>query len=415
MKVFKPQNDMIIMSKLEERIKLWNPWIIGKEFDVENFIYRNTVEQIKKYLNDKEIKIINGPRRAGKTTVMYLLINELLKKGKDVLYIDLEDVYISRFTLEEIIKEYIKITGNTSPYIFFDEIQRRDNWYRELRTIYDREELRIVISGSTSSLLKGKSTSPLAGRAIEFTVFPLNFEEMLGKDKNSPYISYALKDSIIEHYLNFGSYPAVFLEKREEKKVMLLLSYLNSIVVNDVGERIKEEISVVEDYVIHLLNSTASLTSVNSLRKALKISYERSERIYSSLIDSFSFIESEFFSYSVKVRKAMHRKIYPIDNGLITAVFPMRDKGKRLEVLVALELIKRGYKIYYYRGKRECDIIAVKGGKKYPIQVTWKNVDKREEEGLREAEKKTGNEGMLITRENIIEFLDSLRKGKLSV
>ncbi len=130
--------------------------------------------------------------------------------------------------------------------------------------------------------------------------------------------------------------------------------------------------------------------------------------MYRALVESYAVIPSPFYSASVRKREAMHKKIYPVDTGFFNVLGKREDKGKRLETLVVGELVKNGYEVFYYRKRRECDVIATKGEKVIPIQVTWEENHPREQEGLEEAERLTGTEGVIINRENVRKFLESI-------
>ena len=397
---------------LANRLRLWNPWWEDIK-PKESFINRAIVDEVLKYAEMRKAKVLTGVRRSGKTTVMKLLIYKLIKeKGKEnILYVDMEDPFFSSYTIEDIVKEYIKLMKPSSPFIFIDEVQSVERWSRYVKLLLDREGFSVFLSGSTSSLLKGEHGRVLGGRALEFTVYPLSYKEMVQNLNNhSPYVSEAYKEGVIDDYLAFGGFPEVVIEEDKEKKLKLLLSYVESIAARDIADKIGESYGLIMEALKYVISTVGGLTSINKLRKALKISYERGERIYRGLVESYAVIVSPFYSKSVRKREAMHKKLYPIDVGFFNVLSRGEDKGKRLESFVVEELVKNGYEVFYYMGKKECDIIAVKGEKVLPLQVTWEERSSREIEGLKEAEKAVGKEGLIITRENVREFLESIYK-----
>ncbi len=390
-----------------ERLKLWNPWWEGQGGLLPpHYIRRNIEEELLKFANDRIAKMVVGPRRAGKTTLIYSLATQLTKK-KGVLYINLEDIYLREHTLEELIAAYIRWSKDDDPIIFIDEVQRAEEWGSQLRVLLDREGFSIYTSGSTAHLLRGKVGSLLGGRAIEFQLYPLSIQEVI-KGAKTPFRARQKLEGFIDDALEFGLFPAIVEEKDKEKKLSLLSSYVDTVVSRDVSNEINESYTTVMEAFRYLVDTVGNPASVNAMRKALNISFEKAEKIYEGFLNAYTFIDVPFFTHSIKVRRHMPRKIYPIDVGYITLIRPNRDKGKKLEALAALELLKAGYELNYYRGKRECDMIAVKDGKAIPIQVTWDNVSVREKEGLVEAEKETKTEGMLVTRETFAEFLKVL-------
>ncbi len=390
-----------------ERLKLWNPWWEGQKGLIPpNYIRRSIEETLLNFADDKLIKMIVGPRRAGKTTLIYSLAAQLTKK-KGVLYINLEDIYLREHSLEELIAAYIRWSKDDDPVIFIDEVQKAEKWESQLRVLLDREGFSIYASGSTAHLLKGKAGSLLGGRAVEFQLYPLSIREVMEGAK-TPFRAKQKLEGFIDDALEFGLFPAIVEEKDKEKKFSLLSSYVDTVVSRDVSNEINESYAMVMETFRYLIDTVGNPASVNAMRKALNISFERAEKIYNGFLNAYTFIEAPFFTHSIKVRRHIARKLYPIDVGYITLIRPNRDRGKRLEALAATELLKAGYELNYYRGKRECDIVAIKGEKILPLQITWEEASPREREGLEEAERETKAEGMLVTRENFAEFLKAI-------
>ncbi|MBU4501474.1 MAG: AAA family ATPase, partial [Nanoarchaeota archaeon] len=167
------------------KLNEWNPWWENKGLleelkGAERSLYKDLINSIK----IKEITIITGVRRAGKSTLMYQIINNLLKSGvdqKQILFVNLEDKKLTKDTLENIYQSYREnLNIDKKAYIFLDEIHRKDGWESWIRKKYDlKTNDKFIISGSCSYLLKKEYSTLLTGRNLTFEVFPLNFKEFL--------------------------------------------------------------------------------------------------------------------------------------------------------------------------------------------------------------------------------------------
>ena len=167
-----------------ELLNNWNPWWTSKE--VPNILKgrtRSINHLIFKVLKEKEVIALTGIRRCGKTTIMYQMIEVLLKSFNEsqILYINLDDELLKKESLETIYTTYKQYKNPELPsFIFLDEIQNIDEWERFIKKYYDlNEKVKFVVSGSSASLLKGEFSTLLTGRNITFTIMPLSFREFV--------------------------------------------------------------------------------------------------------------------------------------------------------------------------------------------------------------------------------------------
>ena len=168
-----------------EKLNEWNQWWEDKEFINElKGIDRPDYDYLLNSIDVKEITIITGVRRSGKSTLMYQMIDRLLKKRVEpvqILFVNLEDKKLSNNSLDEIYESYREnVNLDKKAYIFFDEIHKRDGWESWIRKKYDlKTNTKFVISGSCSYLLKKEYSTLLTGRNLTLPVFPLGFWEYL--------------------------------------------------------------------------------------------------------------------------------------------------------------------------------------------------------------------------------------------
>ena len=360
-----------------EKLSEWNPWWENKEL-LKKLIgmHRPKYDYLIDSINIKEIVIITGIRRSGKSTLMYQMINKLLENGvdqKQILFVNLEDKKLANESLDDIYLTYRKILNpNKKAYIFFDEIHKRQEWESWIRKKYDlKTNDKFIISGSCSYLLKKEYSTLLTGRNIMFEVFPLSFEEFLSFkelkiDKENIRKGIILEKTKIiilnylEEYLTIGGFPEVFF-KEEQFKLKILEQYFDDILYKDIIDRYDLNSQKTRDLALFLITNFTSLISLRNLRNSLGISYDTIKDYLSYFKEAFLFFTLEHFSYSLKEQKTLSSKIYCIDNGLRNAVsFKFsKDEGKLAENLVFLELRKKEEEIYYWKNEKheEADFI----------------------------------------------------------
>lgn len=383
----------------------------------------------KNFIND-----IVGPRRSGKTYLMFLTIKKILEKTdkESTIYINFENRKLlpSRETYfndiigfiyaENLIEKYKTV------YLFLDEVQRIDKWERYVRSIYDefKEKIKIFVSGSSANLLSKEYSKLLTGRHLTTYVNPLSFKEFLYFNKiKIPSKNFSEKEeSIIKkkliEYLKNGGFPDVVLGKEKEEIISQLFT---DIVTRDVLSRIdvrKEDI--VEEFAYYLASNVSNLLSFNKMKnyftsRGMKISVPTLTNYFWYLKNAFLFNDSLIYSYTIKDQMQYPRKIYCIDNGIVNVVGfkASENTGNIYENTVANELIRCGQKIYYWRNRQqeEVDFVIVHGTQvKQLIQVSYSldyaDTKNREIKALFKAmDAFKLNEGLVIT-----EKIDDIEK-----
>lgn len=398
----------------------WNPWwqqkglleeLKGKD--------RPDYEMLVNSVEIKEITIITGVRRSGKSTLMYQMISNLLRGGiipEQILFVNLEDKKLLHDSLEEIYCAYREeINLDKKAYIFLDEIHRREDWESWVRKKYDlKENIKFVISGSCSYLLKKEYSTLLTGRNLTFEVFPLSFSEFLlfkgnSIDPKSLKKMILLEKTIISimksfrEYREVGGFPEI-LFKQEEYKMKVLEQYFDDILYKDIIDRYNLNSQKVKDLALFLITNFTSLVSLRSLRNSLELSYDTLKDYLSYYMEAFLFFRVDHFSYSFKEQKTLPSKIYCIDTGLRNSVsFTFsRDEGKLVENCVLVELKRRGNDVYYWKNKGEVDfIIKHKDQSLTAINVSFTDeIDDREFKALTEFKRtfKKTKEFILLTK-----------------
>jgi len=411
----------------------WNPW--WEKGEVPEELKGRPRPEYKQLVNSveiKEITIITGVRRSGKSTLMYQMIDDLLKNGtapEQILFVNLEDKKLTKDSLEDIYSSYRQnINLNSKAYVFLDEIHRKEGWESWIRKKYDlKTKDKFVISGSCSYLLKKEYSTLLTGRNLTFEVMPLSFEEFL-LFKNITVNKANLKKDILlektklhilknlDEYLKLGGFPEVVF-KQENFKTKLLEQYFDDILYKDIVDRYNLNSQKAKDLALYLITNFTSLVSLRNLRNSLKISYDTIKDYMSYYKEAFLFFTMDHFSYSFKEQKTLASKIYCIDNGLRNAVsFKFsKDEGKLAENCVFIQLQRQEKKPYYWKNRGEVDfVIKNKDNSLTAINISYTDkIEERETKALLDFKKEFKAKAKQLTpitkdtekKENGIKFI----------
>ena len=350
---------MIDKQSLLSVLDRWNTW---KQQPDAGVIRRKYVEQIAPFLERKEVIVLKGIRRCGKSTLMKQLMMSLLKKGvskEQLLYLNLEDYNLSPFLtmdlLEFVFQTYRNhVNRNKKTFFFIDEIQLINGWERWIRTKYDlQEDVKFIISGSSASLISKEFSTKLTGRNISFQIKPASFGEFLEFNKNG----------LLDEYLEYGGFPEVILEKNVHAKLKLLQQYFEDIVHKDVIDRYKirnpKQVHLLARY---LCSNAGQKISYHKLAKSFGLSTGTAITYVKYLVDTFLFYEVSYFSYSVKIKYDVTKlsKIYVADNGLINIaeIKFSQSTGKKYENSVCIKIFEHHDSASYWSGKNEVDFVV---------------------------------------------------------
>lgn len=373
-----------------------------------------------------KIKAIIGPRRAGKTFFLYQIMENLLKKGakkEELLFLNFESTRLSETNFKNM-GEIVGISEKIFPsekkkILFIDEPQIIENWEKAVRELYD-EGFNIFISGSSSKLLSKEIATSLRGRSLSYLVLPLSFLEFLNLRgfEASKIISSSEKNkmlSLFNEYIAYGGFPEVVLEKDKDTKMKILENYLELVVYKDLVERYKIRDSFIIKWLIKSISSCYSKElSINKTYLTLKSQGRQISKDdlynYASLIsDSFFIFYLPKFSWSVR-KNSILNKAYLCDVGYANFIELDKDRGKRLENLVFLELWKKKKplaEVSYYKDSQgyEADFVIQEGTKvKQIIQACYdiKNLETKEREirALLKASKELNCKELLVITED---------------
>ncbi|SNR73897.1 ATP-binding protein [Desulfurobacterium atlanticum] len=360
-------------------------------------------------INTGKIVTLIGVRRSGKTYFLYQTIKELRKtvEMENIVYINFDDerLEIKGKDLGIIVESYRELYPDknlSDVYFFFDEIQNVEGWEKFIKRLYETETKNIFITGSSSKLLSKEIATALRGRTISYEIYPLSFKEFLKfrKLKISPVDIYdtnlkAKVKKLFEEYLQWGGFPEISFIENEEIKLKVLQEYFDVMLYRDLVERYNfTNIPVVKYLLKRAIENVSSPFSVNNIYNELKSAgYKVSKDTLYNILDAAENIYLvrllEKYSRSVLKRSLSLKKLYIIDNGLITANSFFKDTGKLLENITFKELLLRYKQIFYFKMKKECDFIGFSDETPdiYQVSYTVKNAKtfERETESILEA------------------------------
>lgn len=332
-------NDILITQRreIENRLK-------------ERYIERDTV------LNKKSgslIRVISGPRRAGKSFFAMHQISPEKKFG----YVNFDDERLVARDGDEIVAAINEVFGSPG-ILFLDEIQNRPDWELFVNRL-QREGYRLLLTGSNSQLLSSELATHLTGRYLQTTIFPFSYREVLRTREKS--VTSAEKQAMLAEYAKKGGFPEVILKDIDGSEYLSTL--FDAIVYKDIVKRYRiRSIPAIENLATYLISNTACEYSYSALAKVTGSRSVHTVKKYLDYLEqTFLFFSIPRFSFKVKEQLAANRKIYCIDNGFIQAKAAQfsENKGRLYENLVAITL-KRHEK----NGLLTC--------------YTWKNVQQEE-------------------------------------
>lgn len=347
---------------------------------------RYIINQILQMVDKPFVKVLNGLRRSGKSTIMTLLIEHLIENGvsnDQIIYLNFESMQFSNIndyvSLYKLVHE--KIITKKRTYIFLDEIQEVAGWEKAINSFLVDFDTDLYITGSNSRLLSSELSTYLAGRYREFHIQPLSFAETIDFYN----IRKTLDLSITKHFENYrklGGFPALHIADYEiESAYQIVYDIYSSTILRDTIQRFKiRDIELLDRVIKFALENVGNTFSASSIVRYFKSQYRKIDinTVYNYLnaLES-SYVLYKLSRYDIKGKDILktQEKYYPGDIAFIYALMGYRDEqiAGILETLVFLELKRRGYQIFVGKIQNiEIDFVAVKNNEKVYIQVAYK-------------------------------------------
>ncbi|MDR2049525.1 MAG: ATP-binding protein [Treponema sp.] len=359
------------------------------------------IKRIRPYIGSHIIKVLTGQRRAGKSYILYQLIDEIQSNNSrvNIIYVNTEFAEYRHIKNDLSLYEFVssRFKKGSENFVFIDEIQEIAGFERTLRSLFAEEKWDIYITGSNARLLSGDLATYLAGRYVQFPVHPLGYTEFLtfyGLENNS---------DVIRKYLRIGGMPylaSLLKSAPSASHEALAFEYLKnlyeSILLRDVVARENiRNIGFLENLAVYLADNTGSLFSANNISKYLK--NQKINIPVQTVISYLAALARSFLVHRVQRADINGLKIFEIgekyyfeDPGLRNVLSrnpASLDIAKLLEQAVYLFLIQRGYTVHVGKNNnREIDFAAEKQETRLYVQAAYRISDedtwRRELSGL---------------------------------
>lgn len=350
---------------------------IEERFKNNGIINRESADSI--VLKGHGALVILGVRRSGKST-----LSEQMFLGSKFGYINFDDERLLGTTkddLNTILQAFYELYGSDLNNIILDEVQLVAGWEPFVSRLRDTKK--VIVTGSSSKLLGGELATRLTGRHVDLLLFPFSFHEYLTYRHWSIPKVFSTKDRaevvrMLDEYILSGGFPEQFTQGRQ-----IIRNIYNDIITKDVviRHRIKH-IDDLRQVARFLVSNSAkeftysSLRSITTVKNLITLS-----NWVRYLEEAYLLFAVERFSYKLKQTILAPKKIYCVDSGIIGEVSPepRGNKGRLMENVVAIELIKRGKnegssEVFYWKDHagREVDFVVKRGrGVSQLVQVTY--------------------------------------------
>ena len=345
------------------------------------------IEKIKPFIDKDIVKVLTGIRRSGKSVMLKLIMEELKQNKideKQFININFENLINRELTTADKLHEYILKKASEIKkkcYIFLDEIQEVKDWEKCINSLRVNEEydFDIYITGSNAKLLSGELSTYLAGRYVEFVIYPFSFKEFLETLKSIQQ-DVSTREAF-QKYVKFGGMPFLYnLAFEEEASLQYLKDIYSSIILKDITQRNKiRDTDLLERVISYLIMNVGNNFSATSISKFFKS--ENRKVSVETILNYIKVAEESFLIYRVSRDDLIGKKVlnvnekyYIADHGMREAILGsnQRDINQIFENIIYLELLRKGYNVRVGKvDNLEVDFVCTKGNEKIYVQVAY--------------------------------------------
>ena len=315
------------------------------------------------YRDSKMIKLITGPRRAGKSSLALQML-----RGQNFAYLNFDDSSLLDGFDESKVEDLLDEVYSGYNFLLLDEVQNLPGWSMWVEKLYRRGK-NLIITGSNANMLSDDIAAILSGRYLEIKLYPFSAEEYRAYRQKSEN-NVTTENALYADYLKYGGYPEIALTPKVCEGY--LSGLYDSTIVTDIVKRYKvrkvDELYNVADW---LLSNFTNAFSITSLTEDLDMGSVTTVQKYCRFLqNTYLFQYLPRFNNKLKLMNKADRKCYVVDNGYVLArAFELSSNlGRLLENMVFLELLKQGYdlkrhELFYYKSRndKEVDFVCRKG------------------------------------------------------
>ena len=338
------------------------------------------INAITPYIDTPLVKILAGVRRCGKSTILEMMKEELIRRGikkENIIFRKYNEMEIDDgFSAKDMYDELKGIIiGKGRCYLLLDELQEIDGWEKAINSLLEGEDVDIYVTGSNSKLMSSEISTYLTGRYVSIPVYTLSFKEYLQfKSKTQDEAI-----SAFDEYLKFGGFPIIGISNFDTNSAYQVVEGIYAAVITrDISKRHKIRNKELFDRVVRFIIENVGMTfSANSIVKFLKnehrsISVETIYNYLKWLADAFIIYPCHRYDLQGKSVLKTQEKYYLSDISFRYSKMGLDRKmiSAMLENIVYLEMRRRGYDVYIGKnGTKEIDFVGVRRDEKIYIQV----------------------------------------------
>lgn len=357
---------------------------------------KNYLDKLLAYKDKDLIKVVTGLRRSGKSTLLEMYRQELIKSGikaEQIVSLNFEEMELRRFINDiDVLYEHIinEIDLSKPCYVFLDEVQNVKEFERLVDGLFVKQNIDVYITGSNALLLSGELATLLSGRYIEISILPFSFSEYLSArniDTNNEYLNF---EPLFFDYVNETSLPkgAELRDLGYDKVYEYLEAIYKTIIEKDITQRHQiNDKRAFSNIAKFIASNIGNPLSPNNIAKTLKqdgqtIHNTTVEKYLDYLVTSFVFYRVNRFDLKGRKQLATQEKYYLVDPGLLNILVGKdrtTDRGNILENVVYLELLRRGNKIWAGSSRNsEVDFVCkTSTGDIEYYQVAWQMTNEK--------------------------------------
>lgn len=348
-----------------------------------NYIFRaKYIKKIKKFIDKPIVKILTGMRRVGKSTILNIIKDDVLKDVpvENKIYMNFESFEFFDINNADLLKDYLdeKLKNKKGKvYFFFDEIQLVKDWEKVINALRVSIDSDIYITGSNSKLISGDLATLLAGRYVEFEIQPFTFDEFSEIYRSSN----LSEEKLFQKFIKIGGMPGLkYFNLEEEVSQKYLNDIYNTVLVKDVlNYNNIRDVDIFNRILSFAMQNIGANFSASAIRNYLKS--ENRNISVDTVLNYLEYCNKAFVlkkvpRYDLGGKKLLKvdEKYYLTDHGFRQSMgfSNVKDIEKTLENIVYIELLSRGYSVKIGKVKdREIDFVAKKGEEISYFQIAY--------------------------------------------